>query len=665
MPQFSRKYSVSKGLISSVAPTETTPSGFIQLVNCFVDRRLGAVIKRGGSTSESLGASVNSPLGLGIYKDSTASLLMPMNIIFLAFFTGPVFRKKSSGTWSAVTLHSNTSFSTTKQMMFAQIGTTMIMCSGRPARWDSSASQIERVGYPAPVTAATLAVGAATGPTGTYTYIFTYYNSTTGKESDWSPVSASITVANQKVTVTLPTVSSGSTADKKRLYRIQNAGSEYFFVADVNIATATYTDSTLDASLGVQAPNVGDNGLPPDSAFIVKAHNSRIFIVDASDPYKLTYSQGYTGNANLLEYFSAGSAITFSHEITGLWSNPGSLLVFGVRNISVLSGASEDDFNVQNLYEGVGTLFGHSICSNGEHTVFLSENGFKSISNRGLESISLEIDDELRSLLNNPYGNFVYTSTTWNPALNQFLFSFSASTANATPWVLSASGSVASWELSATSVTEEWDIPGAATGVADLTRVKVWGWNPDVRVWTEYQFDQITDFNTGRYSVNFLVTPYPSSVTLEPQQEASFFGIDLGTNNGKIVLGWDASVGKDDSTNVSATAITGRIQPVVNGETEDNASLKFFRFLIFDNDYEDPTVQGGTVEYILDFDDAYKRDYTNYLYSFDGDGDKKRFTKAKGRFFHLKIMDSTDTSDKLLLQSFHVVWTQTAAKETR
>lgn len=667
MPQLKQKYLVGGSLQSSQASSHSLPTSFLQLKNCFVDERPGAVIKRGGSISETLGATVNSPLGLGIYKSSTASLLMPVNIIYMAFFNGPTFRKYESGAWSAVSQNANVSFSSTKQMQFAQIGTTMIMCAGRPARWNSTATEIERVGYPAPSSAATLALGAAGSPNGTYTYVYTYYNSVTGKESDWAPVSASISPVNQRVTVTLPTGSPGSSADQKRLYRTQAGGSVYYFVADVPIATGSYSDNTADAALGLQIRDSGANALPPDSVFICKEHKARVFMIDGSDPYILRYSEGYTGNANLIEYYPTGNSIQVEHEMTGLWSNPASLLIFGVRKISLLSGSSNDDFNIQPLYEGIGTLFANSIVGNGDHVCFLSERGFESISNRGLEHISDDIDYELKLILSQSYGNFIYVSSAWNPAINQFLFSISASTANATPWILSSSGAVAEWEMSATSVTEEWDIPGAPTGVADLTRVKIWGWNPSTKHWTEYEFAQIQDFNTGRYSLNYLVTPYPSSNTLEPQQEATFFGVDKGSAAGAIVKGWDTQAGKDDSTNITASYITGRVQPDarVNNIPVNPGGVKFYRFLSFESSYSDPTFNGATLQYIMDFDDPHLRDHAAALYDFGGSGDKKIFTKGRGRFFYLKCSDATAFSGNILLQSFVVHWVEKEDRETR
>ncbi len=659
MTYMKQKYIVGGGLESTSSSGIANTEKFLQLVNCYTDKRSGMILKRGGSTSESLGASVNSPLGLGIYKSSTATLLMPVNIIYLAFFVGPTIYKKASGTWSSITLNANTSFTSTKQMQFAQLGTTMVMCGGRPARWDSTATQVERVGYPAPSVAATPSVGAATGLTGTYSYVYTYYNSVTGKESDWSPVSSTVTVANQKINVALPTTSPGSTADKKRLYRNANGGTAYLFVADVLIATASYVDSTSDASLGLQIRDAGKNALPPDSVFIVTAHKARFFMVDGNDPYTLKFSEGYTGNNNLVEYFPSGNSVTISHEITGLFSNPGSLLIFGIRSISLLSGSTEADFNIQPLYEGVGTLFPNSIAGNGDYVVFLAESGFKAISSKGLEHISGDIDITLRELLNQAYLNFIYVSATWNPALGQFLFAFSASTSGSTPWIISSSGSIAEWQLSGTGVSTTWTIPGSPS-TSDLTRVKIWGWNPSMDEWMEYKFNQIADFNTSKSSINYLITPYPSTETFSPQQPASFFGLDLGAGNGKIVAGWNSKIGKDDSSVISATIISRKIQPGTEGN-----HYRFYRYLEFEGDYSDPSDTGATIQYIMDFDDPHIRDYTSNLYDFDGDGDKKRFTKGKGRYFYLKIEDDTDISNKVLLQNFYVYFIETSQEEGR
>lgn len=126
------------------------------------------------------------------------------------------------------------------------------------------------LGVPFPTTAPTLAAIGGSGSADTRTYVTTFVTGW-GEESSPSDASAPITVtAVQSVVVTraaTPPVGAYNITHW-RVYRVNTgtSGAEYQFVAEVPIATATYTDSTLSANLGEVLPTLG--WLPPPSTLV-------------------------------------------------------------------------------------------------------------------------------------------------------------------------------------------------------------------------------------------------------------------------------------------------------------------------------------------------------------------------------------------------------------
>lgn len=110
-----------------------------------------------------------------------------------------------------------------------------------------------QVGIDAPASAPTAASGAAGNPNGAYYGFYTYYNSKTGMWSLASPVSAQISVTNQKITWTV-VATSDPNIDTIRIYRTLAAGSSTgtFYLATIGAnASGNITDDTADADLGV------------------------------------------------------------------------------------------------------------------------------------------------------------------------------------------------------------------------------------------------------------------------------------------------------------------------------------------------------------------------------------------------------------------------------
>jgi hypothetical protein len=131
-----------------------------------------------------------------------------------------------------------------------------------------------------PNSAASVAVGAATGPTGTYTYYVTFI-SDDGNHSPVSPLSGSVSVTNQKVSITnIPTCGAGQDCSGRGIWRNKNNTTDYYFVDTVaGNVTTTYTDETTDDDLGIElvevlGANLQNVRFPPCRYLIT--HQSRL-----------------------------------------------------------------------------------------------------------------------------------------------------------------------------------------------------------------------------------------------------------------------------------------------------------------------------------------------------------------------------------------------------
>lgn len=112
----------------------------------------------------------------------------------------------------------------------------------------------------APVAPSGAAVAGSGLGIGAYKYAVTNVDVVGGESLPGAQVTVTTSTGNQKVNLTaIPT---GPTATAKRnLYRTTAGGSQLKFLAQIaDNTTTTYTDTTADGSLGVNAPTSSDFG---------------------------------------------------------------------------------------------------------------------------------------------------------------------------------------------------------------------------------------------------------------------------------------------------------------------------------------------------------------------------------------------------------------------
>lgn len=113
--------------------------------------------------------------------------------------------------------------------------------------------------------AATVAVGAAGSLSGAYTYKITFVHSD-GTESEGGVTSSSVSPSSQQVSLTsIPTAPSFYGVTSRKIYRTAAGGSQHKLLATLSDnTTTTYTDNTVDGSLGANVPTTSQLELIPE-----------------------------------------------------------------------------------------------------------------------------------------------------------------------------------------------------------------------------------------------------------------------------------------------------------------------------------------------------------------------------------------------------------------
>ena len=252
-------------------------------------------------------------------------------------------------------------------------GRAVILTPSRQKTHRSSLSAVESFGIAAPA-APTAALAAGT-LTGTFYYLYTEYDPTTGDESAPGVLVTAISPAAQGVTLTLAAVSSDTRFSQRRIYRSTSGGAATTATLIATIATATsHTDS--GASTGVtaieQVGGVYITGTPPDTFAGVTIHRERCFYYKGA-----TYSNRlYWTEAGKIQRFYANAYIEAEGPIRCVVSQGQRLIIFTDYTVEIL----ESDFvrdSVLGTYSLQRTVvsrtvgcFGHKSAINAHGRVF-------------------------------------------------------------------------------------------------------------------------------------------------------------------------------------------------------------------------------------------------------------------------------------------------------
>ena len=455
------QYSNFCGLDCSTTEVVAPQVNFVKLDNYIPSIRKGGIVKRHGSKSY---ATTGDVWGIGGWKKIGTTPRVPTKEIVIRHRRASsisYFEKYNAGSdgWDSITLGAQTVFSTGDVTRFAQVGDLLAICGGRPAKIiDAGTGSISRLGGSAPASAPTLASGGAGAITGTYYYVYTLYDSTTGWESSPSPISTVFTASANTVTVTASvTTADREGVDKKRIYRTITTGEQPFLkVGEIALATTSYSDNTGDIALGASSPNIADHDPPPTSSYLCCSHLGRVWIASGNQVF---YSKPYQTTLSDLEYFALDRTFTFPGYVTGLLVSPsGSLLVFCPPGVGVweIRGRTPDEFVSVVYLSSEGTNYPSSICSREKNFVYWGDSGPRLVSDGNLiQGFGDSAQPYFSQFIDTAFDDDVFVWSVWSEQYKQFIFGLAGTIVGAGQWITEG-GMMNQWEDGTTHNVVSW-----------------------------------------------------------------------------------------------------------------------------------------------------------------------------------------------------------------
>jgi len=228
------------------------------------------------------------------------------------------------------------------------------------------------LGIAKPGTAPITVLNAATGITATVQYMYTYYNSVDGTESEPSAISAELVLSNQSADVSV-TASPDAQVTHIWLYRIGGTFLVFNKVTELSNITQTYTDSDPETALAIISNTSTYNGkAPADLKYLSQAYGMFFGAVGS----KFYYSRD-VGNPN---YWPETNYINFPDTITGVWATHMGMLVFTYYQTFIITGTTANAFVKQPLDSTQGCINYNSIANYANSLLFLSNDGICTVS---------------------------------------------------------------------------------------------------------------------------------------------------------------------------------------------------------------------------------------------------------------------------------------------
>lgn len=224
------------------------------------------------------------------------------------------------------TLAEDTGFTDTYTFDFLAYGDELFYGNGvdgnRIASIISSTPAFRNWGITKPSSAPTFAADSGTGISGTFTYVYTYVNTTSGHESSASDASSGHSVTNKTINLTGLVASADPQVDKINIYRTTDSGAYYYYLAQINNGTTTYADSIADTALGTtQAPAYNDP--PPVNFKAVEEWDGVIWGFEAdSTVIYFSNTEFYSVVGNPEESFHPDNYIDLRAKIFGIRRSP-------------------------------------------------------------------------------------------------------------------------------------------------------------------------------------------------------------------------------------------------------------------------------------------------------------------------------------------------------
>lgn len=243
----------------------------------------GACGTRGGSSQLNTSA-VGSFVIDGIYtKHNNVTTAETMVV-----FAGGSMWQLATTTFSTVP-SAQSVFTAGARVTAAEYQNQMFIGNGGVTPYKYDGTNFTRHGVPQCTGTVSLLTAAGNIAAGTYMYKFAFVNSFSvlGDVGTATTITAAASAVVSITSIPIAPQSHGVSA--RRVYRTAVGGTTFKFVATISDnTTTTYTDTTLDAALGANAPT--DQGEPPKYS-VCCFHRDRLFVNDPSNRNYIWYSE--------------------------------------------------------------------------------------------------------------------------------------------------------------------------------------------------------------------------------------------------------------------------------------------------------------------------------------------------------------------------------------
>uniref|UniRef100_A0A6M3J6V3 Putative tail collar domain protein n=1 Tax=viral metagenome TaxID=1070528 RepID=A0A6M3J6V3_9ZZZZ len=245
-------------------------------------------------------------------------------------------------------------------------GTTMLADNGTTSTtW----------GIDPPEAAPNIQISAGLGrlTAGAYRYMYTYYDSTTGAESDPSPICAALTAStNDAMIVSDVRVSTNSRVTSRRIYRTLTSGGVYYLLAIISDnTTTTFIDTLSDDDLTTEATM--DQGVPPTVRIVFPYKGMLLLAGDDNYPNRVWYTIKDKPDSVPSTYYAEVG--TSEDKIMNVASLEGMVHFIRKGGVSVLYGETYDTLKPADTLAHVGTYAKWSVATGPDGIYYLADSG--------------------------------------------------------------------------------------------------------------------------------------------------------------------------------------------------------------------------------------------------------------------------------------------------
>lgn len=342
----------------------------------------------------------------------------------------------TSGNIQTLTLPTGVTIDATIRGLFSVLGQQVVFVKASTVNlWINPATlQVLALSILPPLSPPTLAAGSGTGLTGVYKgwvqYLVKDDSGRVLNASPLSPVSLSVTLANQDLVYSDLPISPYTGVNARRLFRSVASGTVPFQLVDIddNIAT-TFTSNLPDAALSL-LPSDPDLGVPPGtipgtSLSLITAWKSRLWAISGAqtevDEIRYTEENNFWQwpASNNLPAYPAGED---QYGVTGFLPRRDELGIGKRNRILKVIGSSNEDFEVIIVAEGVGVFAPASVVVIRDIAYFLGQDGVYTFGPNGVTPISRDKVDPWflsdtyfnRSYFDRAFGGYNHDTDTYD-----------------------------------------------------------------------------------------------------------------------------------------------------------------------------------------------------------------------------------------------------------